>query len=325
MDWYGPSIWWADNQRTLAYGITGSARASGFGVWVLNLTRPGHDLVADSRLAWSIPVPNTYDPNQKRPLGCSGSSPSVLVTGDGKSIVCGAWGVFGSTANLPNGICPAAPAWNDEGFLEYSTATGKLARTLYSSSTSCVPNSAPVQVLWASTSGDAVIGYFDFTDEFSNPGQSVTRFGVFREHTFKALPAPPSKDPGTVAWLAADGAASNLEAVQGSLKREHSRHAGACRREARRNGAIPGARAWPGPAGLHHGRRPVRAPPPRRRVSSASSSTPRPPASSPARSTGPTRIASPTSRARPLSCGPARRVTRASAFSPTAIRSPATD
>jgi hypothetical protein len=120
-------------------------------------------------------------------------------TADGKTIVCGAWGVF-RPGNLPGGTCPTAPPWNDQGFLEYSTATGKLTRTLYRYDTSCIPHLGQAQVLWATPSGDTVIGYFDFQAMFPASSKPVMRFGIYRENKFTPLPAPPSTDPGTIAW-----------------------------------------------------------------------------------------------------------------------------
>jgi hypothetical protein len=194
------TLWWAADGRVLAWGYSESGRANTFGVWLLQVSRPGHDLFADSRLVWSTQVTGNFDLTSKRPFTCAGESPSVLVTADGKTIVCGAWGVFRSPGNLPSGTCPTAPPWNDQGFLEYSTATGKLTRTLYRYDTSCIPYLGPAQVLWASTSGDTVIGYFDFQAMFPASSKPVVRFGIYRENKFTPLPAPPSTNPGTVAW-----------------------------------------------------------------------------------------------------------------------------
>jgi len=198
--WFPGTLWWTNDGRTLAWGYSGAERAETFGVWLLQVTRPGHNLVADSRLAWSTQVLGSFDPNRVRSLSCAGVGPSVLVTGDGKTIVCGAWGVLRAPGNLPNGTCPKAPPWNDEGFLEYSAATGKLARTLYRASTSCVIETDPTQVLWASATGGTMIGFFYFDSVFPEPTPPVIRFGVYRDHTFTPLPVPPSTDAGTIAW-----------------------------------------------------------------------------------------------------------------------------
>lgn len=193
----GAGLWWTADGRTLAWG---SAALSHFGVWLLQVTKPGHSLSADSKFAWNTVIQDNYDLNAKSPFGCAAIAPSVTVTADG-TIVCGAWGVFRSPGSLPPGTCPAAPPWNAQGFLEYSTATARLTRTLYRYDSSCVPYFGPAQVLWASPSGDTVIGYFYFYDLSSAPrAKPVVRFGIFGENTFTPLPELPAAAPGTIGW-----------------------------------------------------------------------------------------------------------------------------
>ena len=112
--------------------------------------------------------------------------------------MCGAWGVFRDPGNLPDSVCPAVPAWNEQGFLEYSTTTGKV-RTLYSDATSCYLGNQTGTVLWASTSGDTVVGYLAFGGGYPNL-TTVLRFGIFREHAFTPLPVPSATGQGTIAW-----------------------------------------------------------------------------------------------------------------------------
>ena len=83
--------------------------------------------------------------------------------------------------------------------MEYSTATGRLTRTLYRSESNCLPESVsgPVAPLWTSDSGDTVLGYFNF-------GYRI-RFGVVRPGTFTPLPTPPilsdlAADLTAIAW-----------------------------------------------------------------------------------------------------------------------------
>jgi hypothetical protein len=121
----------------------------GEGVRMLDTSRPGHDLIADSRtIAWS-----------SNPNACS----EPVITSDGKTLACFA---FGSGE-----------------FREYSTATGKLTRTLYRAS-----GKPGGEVLWASSSGDTLIGrllpsgaYLDTT------GSTV---GVVTQGTFRRLSFP---------------------------------------------------------------------------------------------------------------------------------------
>ncbi|HEY7265784.1 MAG TPA: hypothetical protein VH589_30395 [Trebonia sp.] len=191
---------WTSGGRQLAFRAGGSRP----GIRLLQVGDPGHDWLADSRLVWSLPAGPNLIPSRtaERPFGCGDPVlPSFLVTGDGTMVVCGASGVFRQPGNLGNSTCPAIAAWNDFGVLEYSTATGKLTRTLYRGESSCVPTSSPVQLLWTSDSGDAAIGYLLFSG--SGPGsRPVLRFGAFTRGKFTALPAPPTirTDPTLTAW-----------------------------------------------------------------------------------------------------------------------------
>jgi hypothetical protein len=77
-------------------------------VFILNVDRPGHDLRADSRIV-SV---------QSNDNGCK----DMLVTPDGKTILCGVESYGGASASCPK-IKP--------GITEYSAETGKLIRVLY--------------------------------------------------------------------------------------------------------------------------------------------------------------------------------------------------
>ena len=96
------------------------------------MARPGHDLIADSRLAWSIKtflnVPKTY------PLTCAVDI-QVTVTADG-TVVCGANGVFRVVKQRTPGRI----------------------RTLYQVIVETpTPEGASIAVLWAGPSADTVI------------------------------------------------------------------------------------------------------------------------------------------------------------------------
>jgi hypothetical protein len=192
---------WTSDGRQLAF------QESGYNVRLLQVNNQGHDLLADSRVVWSLPASSRrlpVSPTAKRPFGCSGSGPSLptlLVTGDGKTVLCGASGVFRAPGSFSeNDACPAIPPWNEEGVLGYSTATGKVTRTLYRGQSNCVPDG--VRLLWTSDSGDAVIGYFQFAGLSAVNTRSVIRFGLFTAGKFTPLPSPPTirTDPTSVAW-----------------------------------------------------------------------------------------------------------------------------
>jgi hypothetical protein len=195
-DDYATLSWTADGQLAFARSwFTPAAPGEYFGVRMLTVTHPAGDLVAASRLVWSTPVP-LETPRTHR-FSCAYGL-RALVTADGKTVVCTAYGVFRTPPPLSGPVCPAVPAWNDLGFLEYSTATGKLVRTLYRLDTNCMTDG--LDVLWTSATGDAVIGYFSFGTPLGR--QSVTRFGVFSENKFRPLPVPPTTvtAPVSIAW-----------------------------------------------------------------------------------------------------------------------------
>lgn len=172
---------------------------------LLSLTRPGHDLLADSRYIWSAPVSGPVDlnnPFRKQSPSCPGSNPGPSVTSDGRTVVCIATGVFRNPGSLPTDVvCPAIPPWNDEGIFEYSTATGKLARTLYTQNSNCIPYVRDTGVLWVSGTGGTVIGYVEFKSLEGMIIHTKLQFGVFKKHSFTPLPTPPAVgDFGEIAW-----------------------------------------------------------------------------------------------------------------------------
>lgn len=190
-DAYTTLSWSADGKR-LAFGYT----SGGLKVRMLDVTRPGQDLLADSRLAWSA---STSSAGRAGALSC-GQAQRVVVTPDG-TVVCG-----GSATLRPNRqtfiggpACPAIPPWNSLGFPEYSTVTGKLVRTVYRANSNCLwPQD---DVLWASASGENVIGYL----QYGQPGftqTTIIRFGIFSDGRFTPLPTPPTTTttPNAIAW-----------------------------------------------------------------------------------------------------------------------------
>jgi hypothetical protein len=204
--WSGPldvawdaytTLSWTAGGRQLAVGYTWFAKSAQYlGVRTVDVTRPGQNLLADSRLAWSVKnylnVPNTY------PLTCAVDI-QVTVTADG-TVVCAAAGVFRAVKQTFGGpACPAIPAWNSAGFLEYSAVSGKLARTVYRTDSSCVPGGSGV--LWASASGRTLIGYIQY-GEPPLTKTSVLRFGIFTGGRFTPLPVPPTTStvPDAIAW-----------------------------------------------------------------------------------------------------------------------------
>jgi hypothetical protein len=154
--WTGPpsNVGWdgylgRDNNTTLSWLADGHTLVFDYGpgVRLLDVSRPGHDLIADSRpAAWSMAF------GDSRPL----------VTSDGKAVVC---------------VTEGSGA-----FSEYSIATGKLTRTLYRAR-----SGTDGEVLWVSSSGNALIGYLNTSAAMGGPGGSV---GVITQSGFRPLSFP---------------------------------------------------------------------------------------------------------------------------------------
>lgn len=165
---------WTSDGRRLAFSARG-ARTNPrtnppLTIRLLQVSDPGHDLFADSRVAATV-----------------ASSGCGLVSGDGKTVVCGssAPGTASGNKACPGGVRP----WT-EAIHRYSTATGKPTGTLYQTGAGC--DTASTTPLWISDDGNAVLGYF-LTGTFG------TRFGVFTPGKFTPLPAPQAY-PAFAAW-----------------------------------------------------------------------------------------------------------------------------
>jgi hypothetical protein len=165
------TLTWITGGRTLAFSYVAMTASSG-GLRMLDLSRPGNDLIANSK-----PLP----PPAARVFAaeCSGIP---LVTADGRTAVCG-------TQALPTGGIGSCSTIgrNDGGkprFVEYSTVTGKQTRVLYQYPGSCTTGNAGIY--WASPSGDALIGYLQVDQQW--PKRSRFEAGLFTSGAFQPLP-----------------------------------------------------------------------------------------------------------------------------------------
>jgi hypothetical protein len=195
---YGETLLsWTAGARQLAIG-------SLVRMWMLDVTRPGHNLIADSRLIWSVKGAGTFTVGKPSPFSCA-LDMTALPTADGKTVVCAGFGVFRATNPPGNPVCPDTPAWNTVGFLEYPTTASKPTRTLDKHNTSCdftgFGGGAP---LWTNASGSTVLGYFSFGVPYQATGlKPIIRFGVYSARSFTPLPVPmTTKTWGTpgIAW-----------------------------------------------------------------------------------------------------------------------------
>jgi len=184
--WTGPpsNVTWdaylgRDNNTTLSWLADGHTLVLDYGAGgrMLDTSRPGHDLIADSRpTAWSM---------------AWGACSRPLVTSDGKTVVCAATTGLQGHPGATGGTCSGE-------FLEYSTATGKLTRTLYRYQASCGTDG---EVMWVSSSGNALIGYLNIPG--AKPGQSSPVVGVITQSKFRPLSFPLASGvplPDGVAW-----------------------------------------------------------------------------------------------------------------------------
>jgi hypothetical protein len=179
---------WTSEGNQLAFQTPATAGPGPVVVRLLPAGDPGHDLLADSRPVLSVPPTSSCSDSGYQ--GTLGVPQTLLVTGNGKTVVCG-----GSKA------CPARSHLYNMAILQYSTATGKLSGTLYQISTTCQMRGTVPEVFWGNDAGSAVIGYFNYS-EGTNPAtgsgaKTVVRFGVFTAGSFTSLPGA---FQGIVAW-----------------------------------------------------------------------------------------------------------------------------
>jgi hypothetical protein len=200
---------WADGGRVLAFNYSWTTGPQGGGkgtpgedkilaetrdyqqVRVLDLSRPGNGLLADSRVIWFRSGPASSDAATS-PLTCN---TDLVITADGSAVVCGAEGDLRNPGTMypgPDG-CPAIPPWNVRGFLEYSATAGRLTRVIGRWQTSCLPGTYDMAVLWVGTADSPVLGYI----ANRQPGKQVSDIGVFTPGGYRPLPNLPSL---SIAW-----------------------------------------------------------------------------------------------------------------------------
>ena len=167
--------------RAVAFNQGTRAKSGGvtLEVKLIDLSRPDGDLLGSSRTAAVLPAPSLQ--GSRAPFGCSWFWGDVMVTGDGKSYVCGGSGT--SDAQLPKLYCLKQPTWNTLGFAAISLSTGRLTGILSGYRTGCHGNVTAYPV-WVNATGSVVIGYMIFGDRTS------ARFGVFTAGAFRPLPYP---------------------------------------------------------------------------------------------------------------------------------------
>lgn len=180
---------WIDGDRALAFAAafvvsTNSNSLPQEMTWRrLDVAARGGDLMADSTVIWSLRVPPSALDSPVSSCLFNAGITTQLISADGKTVVCG-------TVNLVKGTYRHPVAWR-VAWLSFSVRT-RAVRTLYAVT---VRTAQPPYIfgLWASTSGDTIIGEWGLRTPgfyFESP-----HVGVISHGTFRQLPTPP--DAGT--------------------------------------------------------------------------------------------------------------------------------
>jgi hypothetical protein len=173
------SISWTGNEQQLLFDWNSADRQQR-GPWLLNLAAGGTSLLAGSRQIMS-----TYSSGP--PLHSLTCQRDQIVTPDGSSVICPALEIYRQTSSHGREYREDAAA-----FLEYSTATGQLVRTLgpfYIKDADAFTGN----VLWSNAAGTVLIGAI--------PNTGNGQIGVIRGRTFMQIPIPPNDHADYVgAW-----------------------------------------------------------------------------------------------------------------------------
>jgi len=203
---FGPddarSLSWAADERTLAFDWEGNGPGVHTGVWLLDLSAGGGSLLADSREAVTLlnqaslgttPLPSASVPLSVSPTGPAQATPPTcqedsIITPDGSTIVCGAIAEVDARDRLNSGMPAASPQRGAvTEFIEYSAATGKVARILGHWKFGKV-GALSVEVLWSDASGSVLIGVI--------PDSGGGRVGVISGNEFTPLPVSAAFESG---------------------------------------------------------------------------------------------------------------------------------
>jgi hypothetical protein len=189
--------WTADGKRVaFVYGASAVSNASLY-LRQVDLTRPGSDLFADSAVILKIAV----SPTGKSAIWCS----SLGITSDGKTALCGAklpklppvgvtLDALVRTGSWTSIGCAKPSDVMYPGFAAISLATKKLTQVLYQATPKCL-GWGEADIVWASPSGNAVLGVVIYADA---PSRKIHIEVVFVSHgAVTRLPWPP-RNSGTL-------------------------------------------------------------------------------------------------------------------------------
>lgn len=176
------SMTWLADGHTLAFDYGGLSGENGppFGgvfhnvtIRTLNTTRPGHDLVADSKAVFSLG--NSIDKNGG--YACL----TLQLTMDGKTVLCGTYG----------GGTPASSSHAPR-VIAYSVKTGQ-SHVLYQRNGAY--EAAVADVLWASGSGATLVGSVLAQVTEGKTAGAIQSAGTIANGTFKPLRFPLAAPP----------------------------------------------------------------------------------------------------------------------------------
>lgn len=163
------SISWTASGQLLFDWASSRQGATATGTRLLDLTRPGTSLIANSRWITTETFSATHPPDPSA-LRCDAG----IVTADGASMVCAAVASVNERVLAGGGLGRDAKV----GFFRYSTATGKLTASLATWTVRHVGGLAGT-VLWSSANGSVIIGVI--------PDGGQGRVGVIMNGKFSQL------------------------------------------------------------------------------------------------------------------------------------------
>jgi hypothetical protein len=177
LDSVNATLSWLTDGRTLVFSDETAVRT-------LDTTGRGQDLIPDSELAWSASR-DTGNPAGYH-LSCDGDP---LVIDNGATVVCGAAGGPSPARHLTS---ECSDMWdNAMGFIDYSTATRQVTRTLYIDQTTCT-GEVTADIYWASPSGGPLIVLLNSAPEKNPAGPQWNEVGVIANGRVSPLTFPVS-------------------------------------------------------------------------------------------------------------------------------------
>jgi hypothetical protein len=180
---------WVDGDRAVAFTTSGlltqtaSAAAQPTNVRVLDVNARGDDLLADSRVVWSISDPLGKAPT---PTAC-GWEPYPSLAADGKTVLCT------SLTSTPMGTGKNARYLWRMTWLSFQTSGPTVIHTAYTATANESADQAGINggVLWADPSGSTmIIVWSEGTTDSGVAVEKTPHFGILSHGRLRQLPLP---------------------------------------------------------------------------------------------------------------------------------------